>query len=156
MVIIQRGIEREIPCGHPLFYLDDVALFDVKITGKVFVLRFALTVRLQGFSHFSNLIEKLLLERWADVDWCDFKKKNAMSYAKGIFTKKKKMIQSLYINSGQQNIRKGVFMDLIKRLIFNLYRILSIYNNVKLIVVRQKKTFSTFILCVVLEYLFKI
>jgi hypothetical protein len=61
MVIIQRGIEREIPCGHPLFHLDDVALFDVKITGKVFVLRFALTVCLQGFSHFSNLIEKLLL-----------------------------------------------------------------------------------------------
>jgi len=61
MVVTRRGIEREIPCGHPLFHLDDVAFFDVKIARKLFVLRFALTVRCQGFSHFANLIEKLLL-----------------------------------------------------------------------------------------------
>ena len=43
----------------------------------------------------SVFIAKFLLERGADVDWRDFHKKNAMSYAKGIFTKKKKMIQLL-------------------------------------------------------------
>jgi cytochrome c len=43
----------------------------------------------------SVFMAKLLLERGADADWHDFHKKNAMSYAKGIFTKKKKMIQLL-------------------------------------------------------------
>jgi ankyrin repeat protein len=43
----------------------------------------------------SVFIAKILLERGANVDWHDFHKKNAMSYAKGIFNKKKKMIQLL-------------------------------------------------------------
>jgi ankyrin repeat protein len=43
----------------------------------------------------SVFIAKLLLEKGADVDWRDMHKKNAMSYAKSIFTKKKKMIQLL-------------------------------------------------------------
>jgi hypothetical protein len=40
-------------------------------------------------------IAKLLLQNGADVNWRDMKKKNAMSYAKTIFKKKKKMIQLL-------------------------------------------------------------
>jgi hypothetical protein len=40
-------------------------------------------------------IAKFLLERGADVNWRDMHKKNAMSYAKGLFSKKKKMIQLL-------------------------------------------------------------
>lgn len=40
-------------------------------------------------------IAKLLLEKGADVNWRDMKKKSAMSYAKGLFSKKKKMIQLL-------------------------------------------------------------
>ena len=43
----------------------------------------------------SVFIAKLLLEKGADVNWRDAHKKNAMSYAKGLFTKKKKMIQLL-------------------------------------------------------------
>lgn len=46
----------------------------------------------------SVFIAKLLLQNGADVNWRDMKKKNAMSYAKGvlgIFKKKKKMIQLL-------------------------------------------------------------
>ena len=43
----------------------------------------------------SVFIAKLLLEKGADVNWRDMKKKNAMSYAKGLFSKKKKMIQLL-------------------------------------------------------------
>ena len=43
----------------------------------------------------SVFIAKLLLEKGADVNWSDAHKKNAMSYAKGLFTKKKKMIQLL-------------------------------------------------------------
>lgn len=46
-------------------------------------------------------IAKFLLEKGADVDWRDFKKKNAMSYAKGFFTKKKKMIQILESAGGK-------------------------------------------------------
>jgi ankyrin repeat protein len=43
----------------------------------------------------SVFIAKLLLEKGADVNWRDMKKKSAMSYAKGLFSKKKKMIQLL-------------------------------------------------------------
>jgi len=49
----------------------------------------------------SVFIAKFLLEKGADVDWRDFKKKNAMSYAKGFFKKKKKMIQILESAGGK-------------------------------------------------------
>jgi ankyrin repeat protein len=52
----------------------------------------------------SVFIAKLLLEKGADVDWSDFHKKNAMSYAKGLFSKKKKMIQLL---QNADSIRSG-------------------------------------------------
>jgi cytochrome c len=43
----------------------------------------------------SLFIAKLLLDKGADVDWHDFHKKNAMSYADSFFKKKKKMIELL-------------------------------------------------------------
>jgi ankyrin repeat protein len=49
----------------------------------------------------SVFIAKLLLEKGADVNWRDMKKKNAMSYAKGLFSKKKKMIQLLQSAEGK-------------------------------------------------------
>jgi ankyrin repeat protein len=49
----------------------------------------------------SVFIAKLLLEKGADVDWSDFKKKNAMSYANGFFNKKKKMIELLESAGGK-------------------------------------------------------
>ena len=49
----------------------------------------------------SVFIAKLLLEKGADVNWRDMKKKNAMSYAKGLFSKKKKMIQLLESAGGE-------------------------------------------------------
>ena len=45
-------------------------------------------------------VAKLLLEKGADVNWRDKHKKNAMSYTKGFFTKKKDMIQLLQSAEG--------------------------------------------------------
>jgi ankyrin repeat protein len=53
-------------------------------------------------------IAKLLLERGADVNLRDKHKKNAMSYAKGIFTKKKEMIQLLQNADRIKPVNKAV------------------------------------------------
>lgn len=51
-------------------------------------------------------VAKLLLERGADVNLFDKRKKNAMSYTKGIFTKKKEMIQLLQNTDGIKPVVK--------------------------------------------------
>ena len=49
----------------------------------------------------SVFMAKFLLEKGADVNWRDLKKKSALSYAKGLFSKKKKMIQLLESAGGE-------------------------------------------------------
>lgn len=49
----------------------------------------------------SVFMAKFLLEKGADVNWRDLKKKSAMSYAKGLFSKKKKMIELLESAGGE-------------------------------------------------------
>ena len=49
----------------------------------------------------SVFMAKLLLEKGADVNWRDMKKKSAMSFAKGLFSKKKKMIELLESAGGE-------------------------------------------------------
>ena len=56
-------------------------------------------------------IAKLLLERGADVNLRDKHKKNAMSYAKGIFTKKKKMIQLLQSADNISPVNKAALLS---------------------------------------------
>ena len=56
-------------------------------------------------------IAELLLERGADVNLRDKHKKNAMSYAKGIFTKKKKMIQLLQSADSMSPVNKAALLS---------------------------------------------
>jgi uncharacterized protein len=49
----------------------------------------------------SVFMAKFLLEKGADVNWRDMKKKSALSYAKGPFSKKKTMIQLLESAGGE-------------------------------------------------------
>jgi ankyrin repeat protein len=49
----------------------------------------------------SVFMAKFMLDKGADVNWRDLKKKSAMSYAKGLFSKKKKMIELLESAGGE-------------------------------------------------------
>jgi ankyrin repeat protein len=95
-----RGLHYAISCGS-----DDVARLLIEKGANVNGLADDGTSPLiLAAKNDSVFIAKLLLERGADVDWRDFHKKNAMSYAKGvlgIFKKKKKMMQLLESAGGK-------------------------------------------------------
>jgi ankyrin repeat protein len=91
-----RGLHYVISCGS-----DDVARLLIEKGADVNAIADdGTTPLILAAKNDDVFIAKLLLEKGADVNWRDMHKKNAMSYAKGLFSKKKKMIQLLQSAGG--------------------------------------------------------
>jgi len=94
-----RGLHYAISCGS-----DDVARLLIEKGAEVNAIADdGTTPLILAAQNDSVFIAKLLLEKGANVNWRDMKKKNAISYAKGVlgFHKKKKMMQLLESAGGK-------------------------------------------------------
>ena len=94
-----RGLHYAISCGS-----DDVARLLIEKGAEVNAIADdGTTPLILAAQNDFVFIAKLLLEKGANVNWRDMKKKNAISYAKGVlgFHKKKKMMQLLESAGGK-------------------------------------------------------